>query len=262
LPASGCAMMANVRLRAMAAGSSPGSGMTAHLTGTIVALQVRSVAWDTRNVRWFLALVLLGGCDLVFELPDPVTDDAGCRQPESLFATFDNPADPCAGLGITVTGDSLAEAVQSQLRVTPLPNIMTTTVGGCLSFITQPFDTGVFLEVSQPISGAAEYMEFRAYWDDGVRNSRLKIGGAGLIFLQNDVVIGETELPASARWWRMRGQGDRVVAETSPDGNTWTVFATDPTPAPERVKVELAIGSFAAEQSPSTTIVDGINVCP
>jgi hypothetical protein len=184
--------------------------------------------------------------------------------PDSGAARFDNPADPCEGLGFTNDLESDIEVVGGQMRITPFANIAT-TAGGCIGELDQAFDTGgVFIEVTTAVTGPAEYMFIGVAWDDLVSTSSVTRGGNLLIFEDQDgLELGATPI-GPARWWRIRPRGDRlaVVAETSPDGRVWTVFGTDNRPPPMRVKINFALGTFAPEAAPTTAVIDGINVCP
>ena len=58
------------------------------------------------------------------------------------------------------------------------------------------------------------------------------------------------------RWWRVRPSEDRtsIVAEYAPDGTTYTTLGVSPTAAPDAVRPEIALGTFAAEPTAGTAI--------
>lgn len=91
----------------------------------------------------------------------------------------------------------------------------------------------VFVQVPQVTSGASETL--LVLWHDGPNQLRLQIDGANLSCTKIVMSI-ETELantpydPATHMWWRIRESGGNILFDTSPNGNTWTNFATVATP--------------------------------
>ena len=222
---------------------------------------------------WCLAVVPLMGCQLLFRLEN---DPAACITQTSVRTTFeDSPADDvCRGIGPTNQVDSEVTVVGGQLHIQPLPD-KDSTVGGCLSEIEQPFTTGVFLEVIEPLANADfEFMFFRAEWVGTDMSSILQIKGTELVLYREvggdprqTLEAGRIELGVETRWWRMRFDGgDTILGEVSPDGRGWSTFADhlvpDPVDPPDSVKISVAMGAFAAELTPSTAIIDNINICP
>jgi hypothetical protein len=63
------------------------------------------------------------------------------------------------------------------------------------------------------------------------------------------------------RWWRMVGAGGTVIAETSPDGVTWTTQGTTPTPSFfNSVGVDLQMRAFSTGTVPGSLVFDNANM--
>ena len=66
------------------------------------------------------------------------------------------------------------------------------------------------------------------------------------------------------RWWRIRpsAEGIAIVGEVSPDGLHWQVVGVDPVAPPAAIRVELGMGTYAPEATPSTARFGGVDECP
>ena len=64
------------------------------------------------------------------------------------------------------------------------------------------------------------------------------------------------------RWWRIRPSGGKMLAETSPNGKAWTMFAATSAAAPATVSIAAAVQTDACDTMPGTAVFQGIDVCP
>jgi hypothetical protein len=62
------------------------------------------------------------------------------------------------------------------------------------------------------------------------------------------------------RWWRIHQQGSSILFETSLDGSSWTMRATEATPPwIDSVTIEFGADTVSAEPSPGTAHFDNLN---
>ena len=141
------------------------------------------------------------------------------------------------------------------------------TLGGCITEGT-PVALGghsLFVEVPQPSQRESTYAQLKAYLLDqvGYPPIAIKQQNDEIQALKNNLVLDFTSYDESEmRWWRLRSDGSATYYETSPDGRTWSAFATDTSqPQPNTVRVELLAGTWTTEPSPLEVRFDNLNVC-
>jgi len=229
-------------------------------------------------VKWALAALALAGCDRLFGLNgirvhgdaalDAPVDAPSCVGVPLVADTFDNTGGtPCMGWGNDDHFMSTDVVAGGSLAITPDPDV-TTTRGGCEASVRTPLTTtGVFVEVTQPATGADEYMYFAIDWGDGVTRSTWfwNASGTGILFQSRGATIGSTAFdPVSTRWLRIRAadDGGGVVGDYSSDAEHWTTIGEDQVTPPATVGVEFLDGTFAPEAAPSTARFDTLDVCP
>jgi hypothetical protein len=183
--------------------------------------------------KWHLVCVCLalGGCDYVFRI-DRINSDASAPPHDGALAcvgaviddSFDD-GSTCAPWGgpYENTGAQLREG-RSGLTVTPAS--IGTSSAGCTSTEALPFrDGGISVEVSSVLTGeGGEYTQLQIFEEVnatiGVVSEKLIVFDADA----DDTVHSVDYDPVAMRWWRLRPSTatSQVIAETSPDGETWT----------------------------------------
>jgi hypothetical protein len=68
--------------------------------------------------------------------------------------------------------------------------------------------------------------------------------------------------PSLDRWWRIRPASGKMLAETSPNGKTWTLFGSTTAVAPATVAIAAYVQTDASDAAPGTAVFQGIDVCP
>jgi hypothetical protein len=193
-----------------------------------------------------VACLALSGCDYAFRI-DRVNGDAFVAPSDATAAcpdaviddSFDD-GNECAPWGTPYenVGAQLREGANG-LTVTPA-NIATSSAG-CTSANSLPFgDGGMSVEVSSVLTGAeGEYTQLQLF--DEV-NAVIGVVSEKLIVVdsEQDAIVHSVDYdPVAMRWWRLRPstRPTEVLAETSPDGETWRLEiamprATLPSTAP------------------------------
>jgi hypothetical protein len=199
-------------------------------------------------VRGLILLLLVGGCDMLFQLDHvgpidaPVDVMGGC-----VNATLDDhfaAAVACEPWG-TKYENKGALVVNDGNQLTIQPATVMDSSGGCASKGAVAFGAGgVAVEVSDVLSGnQGEYTELHLYEPDlnavsiGVTNNIL---GAGAVNLLYD--------PTAMRWWRLRPVGNAIEAAYTADGENYMPFSTIPLPPPATFSINL-IGGLGGSQT-------------
>lgn len=211
----------------------------------------------------------LAACSQVLGLQQPVVAadadvDAPADAPPCIMPfvhdSFDTtPA--CASWGQPFTGSGGTVAVANgQLVIQPAAQT-TDSIGGCMSAGSVRFADGIFVQVTTPPSGT-EFMELLVTWPDSSEQA-IGWGPTTIEFRHSPQTTSVPFDPRSTTWVRLRPlDATTSVAETSGDGVTWTVFATDPSPPPAAVSLALEGGTFTQDPNPPPILFDGLNVCP
>ena len=214
------------------------------------------------------ALVVLAGCSGVFGIqhlpPADAAKDAPIDAPlppcvpVATFAdTFDS-SPPCSAWGFTDTTTATVSVAQGQLVIVPDANNASTR-GGCLSSGNAPFDpdSGIFVESVMP--GAPNEYKFAM-----VDQLTINWDATTVTFDLGMNQFASADFGPGTRWTRLRPTPDRtmVLAETAPDGRTWTVVGSVAFTAPTTARVTLLGGTFAALPAPPAITFDGFDVCP
>lgn len=210
-------------------------------------------------------LLVLGGCTGVFGIqhvraaPDaPIdTPPPPCTSVAVYADTFDTPP-PCSMWGFVDSAASTVSVAQGQLVIVPDPN-NTSTRGGCLSSGNAPFtpESGIFIESAMP--GAPNEYKFA-----GIDQLTIAWDATSVSFSLTNTMFASVPFGPNTRWTRVRPTPDRtmVVAETAPDGLTWTPAGSVAFAAPSTVRLSLYGGTFAPIASPPPITFDGVDVCP
>lgn len=234
-------------------------------------------------MRWFLlALIACTGCDVIFGLqrkPDDAAPDAAkagdagdldaasalCDAP-LLEDTFSIPP-ACEAWGApTAAGASLA--LSEGMLVISLQASSDLAFGGCTHHALTPFNAGgIELHVPQVVDAADAYVVFHAYAADAstqVDASMLYQGSQLSLFAGSERTprVMRAYDDSAMQWWRLRPapDGKSVLAEYSPDGESYTELgAIAGTPPPE-VKLNFGAGGSALTTATQARI-DHVRVC-
>jgi len=218
-----------------------------------------------------LALVALAGCGRVAFDPIRSSDggaDAGatahCGGPLAVTDNFDDGAkaptwqsfvdDPA--LTLAETGGELVVTLGDSL---PSPEY----AGYIQSRTTDLRGTRVFVEVTRVPTGVGE----AAFAMIGGPAENIDISTrSGYLFADQRVAGVSGALmsmpydPIAHRWWQIREDAGTVYFETSPDGVTFTPFATTPTPPYAQYPViELYAGTYSPQAAPGEAHFDNLN---
>lgn len=167
---------------------------------------------------------------------------------------------PCMAFGQPMVDNGGLSTSGGTLTIAP--NAGANTMVGCMRQSAAYGVAGEFVEVSQVVpdpgqtillvqglaKGASMFTQppFLIYFE---------LGG-GTVMKNYD--------PVAMRWWRIRPNNTLTgtLAETSPDGRTWTQFAATSTILPANVAVEVYVQTDSSNPAPGTATIEGIDVCP
>jgi len=130
--------------------------------------------------------------------------------------------------------------------------------GGCIADGAIAFGSGgITVDVARTTAAASGYTALRT------SSTGVQLEDRGGVFALRDAttVYAQTAFdPIAMRWWRLRPDmiGATVVADVSPDGTTWTQFASTSTPPPSQVVVELVAGVATMESVPGESMFSHI----
>jgi hypothetical protein len=106
------------------------------------------------------------------------------------------------------------------------------------------------------ISTSSNFAEIRV---NGSGQLQARVNNGPGVETLNTIVYNATQ----QRWWQMREAGSQLIFEVSPDGMSWSIVATTPTPSfAGDVTVELEAISTASNGSSSDAYFDNLNVLP
>jgi hypothetical protein len=216
----------------------------------------------------FALLVVLAGCTEAFGIqrlhrPDAAVDapiDAPLPPcaPVAVYAdTFDT-SPPCSQWGFVDNSSASVSVAGGQLVIVPDASNASTR-GGCLSSGNAPFDpdTGIFIESAMP--GAPNEYKYA-----GIDQLTIAWDPTNVYFSLSNSQFAMVPFGANTRWTRVRPTADRtmVIAETAPDGLTWTTVGSVAFAAPTTARILFYGGTFAPIASPPPITFDGFDVCP
>jgi len=212
-------------------------------------------------------LVLLAGCNAVYGLDNTVLADApSCLAIASSFDDFERPTTMPCSWGYLTQNNCSAIAGGGVLSMTPVAGATDAIcVCGTDTPITFSAAFGTIVEVVDVATLQGEYTGFLAV--DPTSGTGWSIGyeSPTMLYFNRDMTrLGSTAWGVSSRWWRIRPNdtGTAVLGEVSPDGNTWSVIATDSVSPPAMIRMEFSTGTFQSVAAPSTARIGSINVCP
>ena len=214
------------------------------------------------------ALLLLAGCSGVFGLshvpppdaaPDaPIDAPAPPCVPVATYCGHVRCAPPCSQWGFVDTAAATVNVAQGQLVIVPDANNASTR-GGCLSSGNALFDpdSGIFIESAMP--GSPNEYKFAM-----VDQLTIAWDATSVTFSLGATKFASAVFGADTSWTRVRPTPDRtmVVAETAPDGLTWTAVGSVAFAAPATARISLYGGTFGMLASPPPITFDGLDVCP
>jgi len=171
--------------------------------------------------------------------------------------TFDE-IEPCNAFGMPlVTNGGLATA-NGTLTITP--NASANTMVGCARANAGFGAAGAFVEVSQaaPSPGGTVLAV-----QIGGSTAGITVAPPLIAYIDPSANTVKTSYdPAAMRWWRLRPVDGGLAAETSPDGRTWTRFASSGTAFTGTGTVVIYVQTDTSNVDPGTAKVEGIDVCP
>jgi uncharacterized membrane protein YphA (DoxX/SURF4 family) len=167
---------------------------------------------------------------------------------------------PCNAFGMLQVTNAGMNVMNSQLTISP--NASTMSTAGCERVSGAFGAAGTFIEISQVLPPPGQTL--------------LEITGtstsftAGIIVANGLLTYSDSAgtftmmpyNPSAHRWWRIRPAGDKLVAETSPNGKGWTMFASATTASPSDVAIAAYVQSDTSNTTPGAAVFQGIDVCP
>jgi hypothetical protein len=179
----------------------------------------------------------------------------GCTDPGNGTPFPVGPA--CGGWGTSFRDNAAVQNNGGRLVITPVPNEGAANAG--CDHVAVPFAAaGVFAEVDRVLDGATS----RTRLELGNRQFTFGVEGGQLVARAGGTaLVSAPYAAAEMRWWRMRPMGG-VLFEVSPNGTTWTVFATATAAAPASATIRIIGETVQAEPTPGSARIRSVNVCP
>ena len=171
--------------------------------------------------------------------------------------TFDE-ALPCNAFGMPmVTNGGLAT---SNGTLTVTPNANANTMVGCQRVNAAFGEAGAFVEVSQVAPAPAQTVLLVQI---GAKFASILVTPPFIGYVDPNANMVMTAYdPVAMRWWRLRPVGAGLNAEASPDGKTWTRFASSSPGITGTGTVEVFVQTDSTNGAPGTAKIEGIDVCP
>lgn len=173
--------------------------------------------------------------------------------------SFDAEVFPCKMFGMVEAANVTMNESNGALTITPSAN--SDTNGGCTRASGAFGAAGTFVEISQVLPAPGQ--------------TRLSLTSTTGFFARVDLRNGMlaysdsagssammTYEPTAHRWWRIRPAGGMVLAETSANGKSWTLFASATAAVPSDVSIAADVQTDDSNPSPGSAVFEGIDVCP
>ncbi|HEY6035445.1 MAG TPA: hypothetical protein VIV58_14330 [Kofleriaceae bacterium] len=165
---------------------------------------------------------------------------------------------PCNAFGTPVATNGGLSTSNGTLTITP--NANANTMVGCQRTNAAFGEAGAFVEVSQvlPAPGQTALLV-----EVGTQMAAIIVTPPFIAFFDPSANTVMTSYdPTAMRWWRIRPVTSGLYAETSPDGKTWTRFASTSGMVGGTGIVAIFGQTDTTNAAPGTAKIEGIDVCP
>jgi hypothetical protein len=167
---------------------------------------------------------------------------------------------PCNAIGMPQVSNGGLNVMNSEMTLTPNANAATNL--GCVRMSGVFGAAGTFIEIGQILPAPGQTVLTITGTTSGYTAGFIEQGGL-LAFTDSGGGLVMHNYDATAdRWWRIRPQAGRMIAETSPNGKTWTMFASTTATAPAAVSIAAYVQTDASNMAPGTAVFQGIDMCP
>jgi hypothetical protein len=190
---------------------------------------------------------------------DDGSDTSSCVSP-SYADSFDE-ISPCQAFGMPMVVNGMLTTSSGMLTITP--NASANTNNGCFRNGATYGAAGVFIEMSQVANYPGQTLMLISTASSTWGFEVGALGANKLSYI--DTVIGTIEQPydpVADRWLRIRPVAGHTLAETSPDGIHWTMYATSALAPANPVNIDIYVQTDNTDTDPGTTVIEGIDVCP
>jgi hypothetical protein len=171
--------------------------------------------------------------------------------------SFDE-AFPCNAFGMPIVTNGGLATSNGTLTITP--NANANAMAGCARPSSAFGAAGAFVEVSQAAPSPSQTV---LVVQVGAKTAGITVQPPFIVYLDpNANTVMTSYDPTAMRWWRLRPVGGAMYAEASPDGLTWTRFASSSGGFTGTGTVAIYVQSDSTNPAPGTAKVEGIDVCP
>jgi hypothetical protein len=167
---------------------------------------------------------------------------------------------PCKAFGMPQVSNGGLNVMNSEMTLTPNANVATSL--GCERLSGAFGAAGTFIEISQVLPDPGQTLLTITSTTNGYTAGMLEENGMLAFTDSGGGVVMHQYNPSADRWWRIRPAGGRMLAETSPNGKTWTMMAAISATAPTTVAIAAYVQTDATDTAPGTAVFQGIDVCP
>jgi hypothetical protein len=165
---------------------------------------------------------------------------------------------PCNAFGMPVVTNGGLNTSNGTLTITPNANV--NSMAGCARANAVFGNAGAFVEVSQADPSPGETVLLIQI---GAQTTGITVTPPFIAYFDpSGNTVTTAYDPTAMRWWRLRPVGGGLFAETSPDGKTWTRFASSSPGITGTGTVAIFVQTDNTNTAPGTAKIEGIDVCP
>jgi hypothetical protein len=187
------------------------------------------------------------------------SDLAGTCLDPGYGDTFDEIL-PCKAFGMVQASNGNMSITNGVLTLTPNANVATSL--GCQRISGAFGAAGTFIEISQVLPDPGQTLLSITGMTNGYTAGFIEQAGLLSFTDSSGALVMHNYSPTLDRWWRIRPAGGAMLAETSPDGKTWTRFASTTAAAPSTVSIAAYVQTDTNDAAPGSAVFQGIDVCP